>query len=373
MTDLVRLLMICLAAASACFAEAGVVRWLYDVEVQVASQSEAERRRAGRVALSEVLRRVTGMAELPAHPDLAAALRTPDQFYSRYEFASRKVADAADEDMPPATFLAIEFEPRAVLGLLRRAALPVWAANRPTVHAWVAVQRDAERELIAANANVLAEALARRSRQRGLELSLPLMDMEDLDIAASDVWGLFWERIERASARYGADLLLVGRVRQDADGSCAVDWHLRSRAGAPGRLYDIVGGNLPRTSQGFDETFEQQAQSAEAAARAGLDSVADALASRFAVHGELAALAVVVRGIDTVSNYAALLRYLRSREYIERIEIRVAQHDALALRLHSRSGPEQLRELLALGGQLGESAESGAVAGALELSWQGGE
>ena len=373
MTDLVRLLMICLAAGAACVAEAKVVRWLYHVEVQVASQSEAERRRAGRVALSEVLRRATGMADLPEHADLTAALRTPDQFYSRYEFASRNVADAAaSDDAAPATFLAVEFEPGAVLGLLRRAGLPVWAANRPTVLAWVAVQRSARRELIGADANVFADALVRRSRQRGLELSLPLMDMADLSIAASDIWGLFWERIERASARYGADLLLVGRVREEDDGTCDVDWHLRSLAGAPGRLYGAVG-YLPRTGQGFDVTFEQRAPSAEAAAQAGLDRVADVLAGRFAVRGELAALAVVVRGVDTIARYAALLRYLRSREYIERIEVRVAQHDALALSLHSRSGPEQLRELLALGGRFGESAESGAVAGALELSWQGGE
>ena len=242
--------MICLAAASACVAEAGVVRWLYDVEVQVASQSEAERRRAGRVALSEVLRRVTGMAELPAHPGLGsrAAHARPVLFALRVRIAQGGGQGGGRRRRRHAASNVSRHRVRAPCRarLLRRAALPVWAANRPTVHAWVAVQRNAERELIAANANVLAEALARRSRQRGLELSLPLMDMEDLDIAASDVWGLFWERIERASARYGADLLLVGRVRQDADGSCAVDWHLRSRAGAPGRLYDMVGGTCGR-------------------------------------------------------------------------------------------------------------------------------
>ena len=370
-----RLLMICLVAGGALVAQADVVHWLYDVEVRVASQSEAERQRAGRAALVEVLQRVTGMADLPAHPDLTAALDRPDQFYSRYEFSLRKLDDAAEavDEAPPAMFLAIEFEPGAVLSLLRHAGLPVWAANRPTVLAWVAVQRNAQRELVSAHAGAFAEALAARSRQRGLELSLPLMDMADLAIAASDVWGLFWEEIERASVRYGPDLLLVGRVRQDADGSWAADWHLRSRAGQPSRLYEIVTVYTPPASQAFDMTFEWRADSAESAAQAALDGVADALAGRFAVRGDLNAVAVVVRDIDTIASYASLLRYLQSREYIERVEIRVVRPGALDMRLHSRSDPDQLRELLAMGGRLSESSQSGTVAGALELSWQKSE
>ena len=381
-TGLVRLLIICSAAGAAFAARADVVRWLYDVEVQVASQSVAERQRAARAGLAEVLRRVSGMAELPAHPDLTTALRRPDSFYSRYNFVVRESlqdGEAADEmadETTEQTFLAIQFEPGAVLSLLRRTGLPVWAANRPTVLAWVAVQRDGQRgqrELISANADAFADALASRSRERGLELSLPLMDMADLAIAASDVWGLFWEEIERASARYGADLLAVGRVRQDDDGSWTSDWHLRSRAGQPRGLYDPMDAYAPRSKHVIDVAFERRSESAAEAARAALDGVADALASRFAVRGDLDAVALVVRGIDSVSSYASLLRYLHSREYVERLEVRVVQPDALTLGVHSRSGPEQLRELLVMGGELGELPGSKPVAGALELSWRGSD
>ena len=374
-SGLVRLLMICTVAGGAAAVQAEVVRWLYDVEVRVASQSDSERRRAGRVALTEVLQRVAGVAQLPAHPDLAAARRQPDSFYSRYNYAFRPLEKAAAGDDgaedAQATFLAIQFEPGPVLALLRRAGLPVWAANRPAVHAWVVVQRNGERELIAADASAFAEAVARRGRQRGVELSLPLLDMVDLRIAASDVWGLFWEEIERASGRYGPDLLLVGRVREDDDGSWLADWRLRSRTGEPRHLYAALAVPPPEAAV-FDVAFEQRTANAAAAASAAVDGVADALAGRFAVHGTLDAVDVVVYGIDTIAHYAALLQHLHSREYIERLEIRAAEGDALALRLHSRSSPRQLRELLAFGGQLRQSA-SADPSGALALSWEGAE
>ena len=366
--------MICTLASGALAAQGEVVHWLYDVEVRVASQSESERRRAARVGLADVLRRVAGVAELPDHPDLTAALRRPDTFYSRYNYASRPPQEAAEgaQEEAPATFLAIQFQPAPVLALLRQAGLPVWAANRPALLAWVAVQRKGERELIAADASAFAETLAGRSRQRGVELSLPLLDMADLRLNASDVWGLFWEEIERASARYAPDLLLVGRVRENDDGSCAAEWHLRSRTGEPRRLYDAVAARPPGAAQAFDLAFERRTASAAAAALAAVDGVADALAARFAVHGDLDAVDVVVRGIDTIASYAGLLEYLHSREYIERLEIRAVAADTLALRLHSRSSPAQLGELLAFGGEL---RRSGSVdpTGALELSWQGAE
>ena len=373
MSGLVRLLMICAVAGGGAGAQAEVVRWLYDVEVRVASQSESERRRAARAGLTEVLQRVAGVAELPSHPDLAAALRRPDGFYSRYNYAFRQLDEAVEgvAEEGPATFLAIQFEPGPVLALLRQAGLPVWAANRPAVHAWVVVQRNGERELMGADASAFAEALAGRGRQRGVELSLPLLDMADLRISASDVWGLFWEEIDRASGRYAPDLLLVGRVREHDDGSWAADWRLRSRTGEPRHLYDALAVQPPEATA-FDVAFEQRTANAAAAAGAAVDGVADALAARFAVRGALEAVEVVVRGIDTIAHYAALLQYLHSREYIERLEIRVAEGDALTLRLHSRSSHEQLGELLAFGGQLRQSASVDPT-GVLALSWEGAE
>ena len=87
-----------------------------------------------------------------------------------------------------------------------------------------------------------------------------------------------------------------------------------------------------------------------------------------------------MRGAQTVRGYAALLAHLKSREYIERLEIALVTPDAMRLRLHSRSSPDQLRELLTIAGQFeaeqradapSASRVTGRQAPVLTLLWQG--
>ena len=413
MNTLFRSLIILLIALGASAVDAKVLDWLYDVEVPVASQADAERQRAARGALATVLMRVTGLAALPSNTEVEAALRQPERFYARYEYATRSPAtsavrgepslagqehpanDALDESgnrqalgdaeppssttaasapASPAMFLSFHFEPGSVQALLRRAELPIWAANRPTVLAWVAVEQGDDRQLVAATgADDIAAALAERRRQRGLALALPLMDLQDSTIAPTDVWGRFWERINAVSTRYGSDLLLLGNVRQVRDGVWQGRWDLRvRRAPATASLGDALaaqpGSTTSRHTAALAGSFRHQAKSAAEAARLALDSVADQLADRFAVRGAQAAIEVIVYGAQTVRGYASLMKYLRSREFIDRVTVEGVVPESARLRLHSRSSRDQLLDLLSLGGTL---TVTDASLSAVGLTWQG--
>ena len=335
MTPLARILLLGLVLGGTVVVDAEVVPWLYDVEVPVVSQGE--RQGAASVALAELLRRVTGQAQLPPNPEVEAALREPGNYYGRFTFTKRLLApepSAEDADAVEQTFFEVSFEPAAVLALLRRAGLPVWSADRPTVLVWLALEQDGARRLVtAADVDDVAAAIKRRARQRGLKVLFPLMDLKDLEISPTAVWGRFWEAIAAASVRYGTDVLVLGRAGQAADGSWTADWEARSASDDARR----------------DMRCEHSAESAVLAALAGVDHVADTLAARMAVDGELDAIAVTVRGASTAGAYASVLAYLRSREYIERVEVKVVTRDLLTLRLHSRSGRDQLQELLSMG------------------------
>lgn len=366
-----RLLCLCLAACGSS-ASAAVVPWLYTTEAAVRSQSANERHRAASTGLVEVLTRLTGLAPLPDDADIASALAAPERFYARYEYVQRRVGDA------PAQLLVFHFDPGPVLRLLRQADLPVWAADRPRTLAWVVVEQEGERRLIG-GAGPLADAIAgglrQRARQRGLELSLPLMDLTDAALSPTAAWGLFWEDIDAASVRYAPDLLLVGRLRQAVDG-WDTEWHLRSRgAASPVRLYDLPlpAGSTQRNHQGepVADAFQHDVPTAALAAAAAVDSVATMLAERFAVRGALTTIDAVVSAAQTVPRYAALLAYLQSREYIERVDVHTVRADAIGLRLHSRSNRAQLRELLGMGNAFAPGAADAAVPGALALVWQG--
>ncbi len=347
--------------------QAAVIPWLYEVTLPVASQTDTERWRAASSALAEVLGRLTGLPAAPANVVVDAALARPEDYYARYRFSSGASNARRDPGAAAASDIRFEvqFDPASVLGLLRRAELPIWSADRPTILIWVVAQggarpehgraEDGGREIVSAASGVLAAALARRARQRGLQITLPLMDIEDWNVQVADVWGRFWEPIEVASARYAPDLLLVGRVMAGREDIWAANWELRWRrdAGGPGRRHNAArAANWGRAGDPGQQ-FEHWTDSLEKAGEIAVDRVANILARRFAVRGgQLGATAITVRGVGTVSDYGALLAYLQSREYIERVDVASAAPGSLELHLYSRTDRDQLQALLAAGGQL---------------------
>src|SRR5258706_5789879 len=62
--------------------------------------------------------------------------------------------------------------------------------------------------------------------ERGLPVTLPLLDVQDLRaVTFADVWGGFEDRVAAASVRYRADALLIGRVRPGLIGN-QIEWLL---------------------------------------------------------------------------------------------------------------------------------------------------
>lgn len=372
------LLCLCWAVAGVT-ADAAVVQWLYTAEVPVRSQSAGERARAASGALAELLTRLTGLSPLPVDPMLTAALSAPDRFYARYEYGRGERSAGTNADATPQLRLVFHFDPSSVLRLLREAGLPVWAADRPSVLAWIVLEQGGERRLIAETDPVggaVADGLRRRARARGLELAVPLMDLRDSALSPAAAWGLFWEDINAASARYAPDLVLVGRIRQQDGSGWRSVWDLRAQgAAAPLRLYDLpVAG--PRTQrilagETLFDAFRRSGPTPAALAAAAVDTVASTLAQRFAVHGQLGAIDAVVRNAQTPGRYAALMAYLQSREYIERVDVVAVRPDAIGLRLHSRSSPAQLGELLGMGSALAPTVDAAPEADRLQLVWQG--
>ena len=364
----VRLLLACVIAGTAGAAWAEVVPWLYDGEAAVASQSDADRRRGAAIALAEVLGRMTGFREIPFSPVVAAAIRDPDQFYVRYGFARRDIEPGEDggeyggedggeyggEDGGAdfQTYLEIPFERSTLLDLLRGSGLPVWSADRPTTLVWVVLQRGAVREVVSATtfdaaAREVVSTMQRQARRRGIVLTFPLMDLEDRGLRTTDLWGRFWTAIGRASSRFPADIVLLGRLVEDAVGRWTSHWELQS----------------PNGENELAATFLHQGASAGATAGEAVHRLADTLAQRFAVRGgDLDAIALTVRGARTVRAYAMLLTYLQSREYIDQVEVSAIEPGALHLKLHSRSGRDQLLELLLMGGYLSASRTSSPTA-----------
>lgn len=326
-------------------APAEEVPWLYEVSVPVADQSASARIDAAGEALAELLTRLTGLASVPRNEAVTRALAAPDLYYNQFGFER-----AADGD---GLRLRLQFTPRAVLELIRDARLPIWRANRPAVVAWVVVDDGGERRILGADSDhPVIVALEERARQRGLPLRLPLLDLADqLAVEPAAVWGRLSQTLEPASARYGADIILVGRVQTLDETRWAASWEFW----VDGGIHDL----------------DLEAAEPARLGRAAADLVADELAARYAVLDRgVRRLDFTVSAVGSPADYAELLRYVGGLEFVEQVTVTSVAGDRLGVSLLTAAQPDQLLELFRLDHRLFPDLINDAPGGNIGLVWQ---
>ena len=322
-------------AASAALAAAS---GFYEAEVAVADQSAATRRAAARAGLERVLIRLSGTAPLPAEPVLREALSRPQRYYDRYLF----VADDR---------LKLFFTPAALLELIDQAKMPLWPLRRAPAIAWLALEANNVRQIVRGG-HPLALALVAEARRRGFEARLPLMDLRDqLRVQPAVVWGRSSLVLAEASRRYGAQAVLIGRLRQAAS--------------------DGWSGEFTHWQDGDEFTFQVNGLDFTQAGVAGAGFLAGAMASRDAIPWRpIEPRSLVVAGIASPLHYGGLLRYLAGLEYLKRVAVVGLDHDRLEVQVSSRAEVGRLLTLLEADGRL---AGPGPGAPANQLTWRGAE
>jgi len=344
MHSIVKRLLLCAALVPLHAVAVDAVPWLYEVSVPVASQAPADRRSASGDALLIMLSRATGLAHVPRTEPVTEALGSPERFYNTFSYAT---------DDEGALHLVVQFDPAAVLDLLKRAGLPIWRSARERVVAWLVLEDGGERSLGSADtADGLADVLQERARARGVDLVVPLLDLEDrLDVTPAAVWGRLSQVLEPASERYGADVLLVGRLSLGPSGTWTGEWEY------------WLGSQV--VSQEYDsEAPEQQAEQI-------VDQLADELAAKSAVLGtQSGRLTLAVSGIKSAAEYGELLDYLDGLEFIDSVRLTELKGNRLLLDVVTRAGPDQLLELFEADHRLFDDRLAGLDPADLRLAWR---
>jgi len=321
------------------------VLWLYEVQVPVADQSARTRLEAAGAGLAQVLMRLTGQTALPRNDAVDRALAAPDLYYSQFGFRR----GAAGE-----LLLHLEFVPAAVLNLIRQANLPVWRANRPTVLVWAVVDDGigGRQILSSAAGHPVSDALKQRASERGLPMILPLMDLEDqMLVEPAIVWGRLSQPLLDASQRYAADILLIGRIQMQPDGTWSGSWEY------------WLDENL--------REFEQQATDPGQLGAAAADLVSDELSARFAVMdtGSSRRLELAISAVENAADYADLLRYLGGLEIVDEVDVWFLSGDRLGVSLVTVADPDQLQDMFRVDRRLLPDPMRPALGPALELVW----
>lgn len=329
-------LLLLLASAGA---PAARVEGLYETEVPVAGSDAGQRNAAIRQALEKVLVKVSGSRQPDLLKRIGGRLKEAPDYVLQYSYRVDDGAAGGPDGEESRRLLRVSFDPEAVNRLLQQQGLPVWSENRPSVLLWLGSERNGRRRLLEPDPqSPVVKAVQQAARERGLPVLFPLMDLEDqAKLQVPDLWGDFESNIRAASDRYGADMILTGRLARVGKSLWRGEWRLYQ----PGRVV----------------AFSNEAKDPAQLAATGIQQAADRLAAVFAPReaagsGGPDTVRLRVGGITSLERFAAVTRLLDEQRGTERWSIVSVQPDAVVFDLHGRSGVEALGQVLSVGGVL---------------------
>lgn len=277
-----------------------------------------------RFALGQLLPRVTGRLDAALEPALADLLQNAEDYVEQIGALDRET-------------LLVTFDARAIEEALIARDQPIWGPERPLTLLWLAIDTGrGERGILAAGEAMtdispeflelqanFRDQLSSVAEERGLPLSLPLMDLQDMSaLSYIDIVGGFTDQLSKASIRYGADAVLTGLARVTRSG-VNVQWTLLKDGGR-----FALGGTLMRD---------------------GLNRLADLYAAEFSTFGGVRTTLITVLGIETLEDYGRVMRYLESLSLLEAVGAEEFVDGALSIRVYARGGTTVLERVLALG------------------------
>jgi len=322
---------------------------LYQAHVAVAGQDQKSLQLGLSQALAQVVVKVGGQKSLLQQPAVAAAMRDPNRFVLQFGYESGSQTGAP-------LMLAASFQPDAIRQLLRGNGLPIWPENRPTILVWLVIDDGAERSIVAGeHRSDAAQQLKAAAQVRGIELRLPLGDLEDrMALGENELWQLQSNAVQHASERYGNDTILYGRLAINSTGKLQGSWQLQHRDAV--RSFDGSGGDVAQYLQN------------------GIDSVSDWLATKYAVTtqaGGGGAVTLVVESIDSYPQYAAALAYLQKLEAISHVSVQRV-HGSEVQFTATVSDLAQLGRMVSMDNRLLPLSDAATAAQPLRYRWTGG-
>ncbi|QND81826.1 DUF2066 domain-containing protein [Pseudoxanthomonas mexicana] len=321
------LLLAALTLSTAALAQSGLrtegdavsARGLYQAEVPVNGQGEAERQGGFARALGSVLAKLSGDRSAMSRPGVGAELRNARDYVEGYDY--RQDQGTSPTGAPTfRTTLVVRFDEDQVNGLAGALGLPVWPQPRPKPVVWLAINDGSGPRLLGLQHANAARPLLNRAIERGYSLGLPAGSAAEQALVGA-IWRQDTAAVARASARYSPPMQLVGKLYRNKGGWTA-DW-----------VFVDAGKVLAKWSVSDAD--------ARRAMASGADGTADALVKRYGKRGSAGPAGtyrVLFAGIRTTDDYLRLTGHLQRMAVVRRITPVRASGDTLELDLELVSG-----------------------------------
>jgi len=221
-----------------------------------------ERARGVRLALLQVLVKVSGDDRIAEHPEIPRILADAETLMLGYEYEDRKkgIQISDEQGTRDRSFhFRAAFDRDHVQAVLDRLGLNPWDADRPRLLVALAVTDHAGPFILGTEVGRGAgqrETLLMDARRRGIPLVLPKMDsVETLAVSYREVASVSGMAVGALATAYGADAVLVGTMAITSDGYWDTDWTLLADGmpihwSVPAATFDrAIGEGLGRTAR----------------------------------------------------------------------------------------------------------------------------
>lgn len=332
---------VCLSTASQAVQVSGLYETVIDVEGRAGDAFTA----AASAGLRQILVRVTGSSDIDYDESVQQALKNPKSYIQQYGYEKAVIKDPENGLPLPGFKLKMSFDKTGIDRLIRSAGLPIWTGNRPDLLLWAGVEdkKTGARAILTHNlgSEVLEQVQVEMNR-RGIPFSLPLYDLQDqMAVSVSDVWGVFSERVNEASARYSPGATLLGKLYQVGPKQWKSTWLLMG--------------------VGSDAWVEFQGESSQAVVAQATDWTADRMGKQYALILDASEsqdyLLAEVRDVNTLEDYARLNDYLQRLVPVREAKLVQLFQNSVRYQLYLDSDYAQLKQLLRIDNQLLESEE----------------
>lgn len=321
-----------------------VVTGLYEAEVPVPDQSDASQKQGVANALLNVLIKLTGDREVQGRVGASNLLEHPEQYVQQYRFHKKPVIRNNQLSLDERLYLWVSFNADTLDKALQNNSVPQWGRIRPATLIWLVTQQGPDRKFVGLeDEQGYAAILAGRAQQRGIPVVHPLLDNEDRQVVnEADVVGGFLDPVRQASQRYAPDAVLIGNITAVSANSWEGRWTL------------LVN----------DEpvTWSATGENAEPVLQAGIDRLADELATRFvhatSVAGE-SGVEIVVKDINDFDQYSKALKYLRTLNSVVNVEVKAVEPGSVTYTVTATGGELAVVRAIELGKTLESLGGSG--------------
>ena len=301
---------------------------VYEAEVPVNSQADADRSGALARALGQVLAKMSGDRQVISRPGVAQMLRDAEQYVRSYDYRQDRGTSATGAPSYRMMLVA-RFDDEKVEGLAAALGLPVWAQPRPKPVLWLAIDDGSGPRLAGMQQSNAVRPVLDKAIERGFRLGLPAGGAAEQALVGA-IWRLDTAAVARASSRYAPPMQLVGKLYRGNGGGWVADWVFVDN----GRVL---------------ERWSARENDARRAMAAGADGAADALVKRYAKalpSGNPGVHRIVVHGINSADEWLRVSASLQGHPMLRSLRPVRASGELIELDLDLMTGLAGFNRLL---------------------------